>query len=277
VIRRGLAVRLAVFAAVVAGLIYTFTGTGDAHHVDLEVSVQCGPAAGFARITVVAVSWNSEEPARRVNPDIGITIGGVLYHGFFTPENDYTFAVFRDVPADGTSYLVHAEALAPWGPNGEFPGGEPRETTVTVPSGCIEPTTSGPATAPTTVGPTTTPPSSVPVTTEATTTTLATNASTTTAPTTTAPTTTVAGASTTASTTTAPTTTVAATTTLVTTTTQPADGSGIQVQGKVQLPASGDLARTGADLRPYLYGSAGLVLAGVAIEEVARRRRHKAS
>jgi len=191
-----------------------------------------------ARITVTATAWTTPEPDHRINPNVVVTIAGQTFNGAFNAGNGYQFSVQVTVPANGATYVARATAVAAWGPNGEFgSAGEFRETTVTVPTACVE-------------GGTTT-------TTTSTTTTSSTSTTT----------------STTVPTTTAPPTTAAPTTAATVSTTAPPTTIGVQVGGIIEeRVGTSVLARTGRPIAPSLIVGLSLIFIGAFIELRARAR-----
>ena len=158
--------KLAAFAALIALGFIVFQGTSEAHHPEISARAVCIPA-NTARITLDVVAWENDDPNRRFNSDIHVTIAGETLYGAFTPANSYSFTVTFDVPADGATYTATASAKVPWGPNREFESPDNyRQVSVTVPERCpsgqtatttIPPTTTvGPTTTTSTTSPTTT-------------------------------------------------------------------------------------------------------------------------
>lgn len=291
--------RLGAFMGAMALVLFFFSGIGDAHHPEIEATTVCAPTVGRATVRVRVVSWITDDPSRRHNDDIEVTIAGATYHGAFTAENGYEFSFTHEVPADGAEIVIRAVARVDWGPNREIEGvGDATEIRITAPTACTEP---GPATSTTT---TTTRPGATSTSSSSTTSPSSTTA--TTAPATTiAPTTIGATSSTTAPATTAPATTLATTTVTVRGTTEERPtttasggagtgvstgsgsgsgsggagsgaggaGSGVQVEGVTQTRGATSLARTGTDPVPFLLIASALVLVGAAIELRARRAR----
>ena len=235
---RGL--KISIFGALVMLGSLVFQGVAAAHHPEIEATAECFSAT-TARITATTSAWVTPEADHRINTNVELSIAGQIFHGAFNQANGYQFSVTVDVPANGATYTARATAIASWGSNGEFgSAGEFRETSVTVPTACVE---SGPST---TVPATTVPPTTVPATT---------------VPPTTVPPTTVA--------TTSPSTTVGSISTIATTvpTTIP-----VQVQGVTEVRTD-VIARTGTNTLPLIVMGLSLIFVGAFIELNARRRR----
>ena len=182
---RNRGIKVSVFGAlVIAGLI-VFQSVATAHHPEIQATSVC-ISETTARIVVTASAWATPEADHRINTNVVVTVANQTFNGAFTAANGYQFSATVNVPANGATYVARATAVTAWGPNGEFgSAGEFRETSVTVPTACVE------------TGTTTT-----------TSTTTSTTTTSTTVPTTTAPPTTAAPTSVTTVTTTAPTTTI---------------------------------------------------------------------
>jgi hypothetical protein len=136
-----------------AGLL-AVTQLADAHHPDIEAHTVCVDTS--AKVTIDVTSWTeTDEPARRVDGNVSVSWdGAVVGHGAFTPENSYHFTVTLSLPADGTTHVANATAVAPFGPAGEYGyEGSYREVSVTLPTTCTPTTTTAPTT---TAAPTTT-------------------------------------------------------------------------------------------------------------------------
>jgi hypothetical protein len=232
---RNRGIKVSVFGALmIAGLI-AFQSVASAHHPEIQATSVCFSET-TARITVTASAWTTPEADHRINTNVVITVANQTFNGAFTAANGYQFSASVNVPANGATYVARATAVTAWGPNGEFgSAGEFRETSVTVPTACVETgtttTTTTTSTTTTTVPPTTVPPTTAP-------------------PTSAAPTT-VSTVSTTA-----PTTTI-----------------GVQVGGIIEERVGVSvLARTGRPVLPSLIVGLSLVLIGAFIEVRARSR-----
>ena len=231
---RNRGIKVSVFGALmIAGLI-AFQSVASAHHPEIQATSVCFSET-TARITVTASAWTTPEADHRINTNVVITVANQTFNGAFTAANGYQFSATVDVPANGATYVARATAVTAWGPNGEFgSAGEFRETSVTVPTACVETgttTTTTTSTTTTTVPPTTVPPTTAP-------------------PTSAAPTT-ISTVSTTA-----PTTTI-----------------GVQVGGIIEERVGVSvLARTGRPVLPSLIVGLSLVLIGAFIEVRARSR-----
>ena len=135
----------------VAGLL-AFTQLADAHYPDISAATACVDTK--AQVTIEVTSWTeTNEPLLRVDRDISVTWDSQLVgRGEFTPANNYHFTVVLTVPADGTTHVATATAVAPFGPNGEYGfAGTFRQVSVTLPVTCRPATTTASPT--TTVAP----------------------------------------------------------------------------------------------------------------------------
>jgi len=231
---RNRGIKVSVFGALVIAGFVVFQSVASAHHPEIQASPACFNETS-ARITVTATAWTTPEADHRINPNVVVTIAGQTFNGAFNAGNGYQFSVQITVPANGATYVARATAVAAWGPNGEFgSAGEFRETTVTVPTACVE-------------GGTTT--------------------------TTTSTTTTSTTTSTTVPTTTAPPTTAAPTTVATVSTTAPPTTIGVQVGGIIEeRVGTSVLARTGRPIAPTLIVGLSLIFIGAFIELRARAR-----
>ena len=242
--------KVSVFGALVIAGLMMFQSVASAHHPEIQATPVCLTET-TARITVTTSAWDTSEADHRINTNVALTFANQTFNGAFNAANGYQFSVAVDVPANGTTYVARATAIAPWGPNGEFgSAGEFRETTVTAPNPCLANTTT--------------------TTTTTTTTSTTTSTTTTTIPATTVPSSTVAP-TTIAQSTTAPPTTAATVTTGAPTTT-----IGVQVGGIIEERVGvGVLARTGnRSVTLLLVVGLSLVLIGAFIELRARARSH---
>ncbi len=132
-----------------AGLL-ACTQLADAHYPDISATAACLDTR--AQVTIEVTSWTeTNEPLLRVDRDITVTWDSQLVgRGEFTPANNYHFTVVLTVPADGSTHVATATAVAPFGPNGEYGfAGSFRQVSVTLPVTCLPATT-------TTASPTTT-------------------------------------------------------------------------------------------------------------------------
>jgi len=133
-----------------AGLL-AFTQLADAHYPDISATTACVDTR--AQVTIEVTSWTeTNEPLLRVDRDITVTWDSQLVgRGEFTPANNYHFTVVLTVPADGTTHIATATAVAPFGPNGEYGfEGSFRQVSVTLPATCPPPPTTTVAPPPTT-------------------------------------------------------------------------------------------------------------------------------
>ena len=236
---RNRGIKVSVFGALVIAGFVVFQSVASAHHPEIQASPVCFNETS-ARITVTATAWTTPEPDHRINPNVVVTIAGQTFNGAFNAGNGYQFSVQVTVPANGATYIARATAVAAWGPNGEFgSAGEFRETTVTVPTQCVEGGTTTTTTSTTTTSTTTS----------------------TTVPTTTAPPTTAAP------------TTAAPTTVATVSTTAPPTTIGVQVGGIIEeRVGTSVLARTGRPIAPSLIVGLSLIFIGAFIELRARSR-----
>jgi len=127
---RRLATAMVVSGVVTAGMAMVFAGPASAHHPDITVATgECRD--GVPTIVITSTAWPNADPARRVNPSIGITIDGVQVATGAFAAPDYSFT--RIVPTTAGPHVVRATALAAWGPDGEFGNvGEYSEVSVVV-------------------------------------------------------------------------------------------------------------------------------------------------
>ena len=235
---RNRGIKVSVFGALmIAGLI-AFQSVASAHHPEIQATSVCFTET-TARITVTTSAWTTPEADHRINNNVVLTVANKTFNGAFTAANGYQFSATVDVPANGATYVARATAVTAWGPNGEFgSAGEFRETSVTVPTACVQGGTTTTTTSTTTTSTTTTtvPPTTVPPTT-------------------------------------APPTTVAPTTVSTVSTTAPTTTIGVQVGGIIEERVGVSvLARTGRPILPSLIVGLSLVLIGAFIEVRARSR-----
>ena len=159
---RNRGIKVSLFGAlVIAGLI-VFQSVASAHHPEIQATSVCFSET-TARITVTASAWDTPDADHRINANVVITVAGQTFSGAFTAANGYQFSATVDVPANGATYVARATAVTAWGPAGQFgSAGEFRETSVTVPTECVEggttTTTTSTTTTSTTVPSTTAPP-----------------------------------------------------------------------------------------------------------------------
>ena len=132
-------------------------GNAGAHYPGVEANAACNDL-GRVDVTLLAVSWVTDDDARRVNDRVEVFWDGAkVGEGKFTEADDFAFTVTLDLAPDGKSHTATAVAAVAFGAHQEYgSAGTSRSAEVTLPASCTTSTTSPPTTAPATTRPPTT-------------------------------------------------------------------------------------------------------------------------